>query len=220
MLSQLEKHRLLSRGYLDARTRTTNDMRTKRKLSAWLNDIIDAQLIIGGLPADQTRNLISDMHINVLFLVLAAMMRARDFRPMEGKIDEQSKWKVVSLRGLIPTVGGEKPEDLNPPDRPVEDIDIYRAWWIRFNINILEQFVGQNNPINEFGALNEAYNNERLRSRLTEGETEGIIRIAQALHNVSEEVLKESDKRVENMVESTTPKKDMFTHQTKEQPPE
>jgi hypothetical protein len=185
LLSDLERKRLLARSFLDSRTRNTNDLRAKRKLETWLNDIIDAMLIMGRLPARHSKDVVLDGHIFSLLTLIELLMRSREFRPISGNFDDPLNWKIIALKGgAIPLLGEEEWENLNPLERPVEDIDLWRSWNLQYHIDRMHFFHGYDNPVDRFRKFEKMYEDKELRDRLTDGEKAGVERIAQAIENV------------------------------------
>ncbi len=184
LLSDSERHTLISRNFTDSRTRATNDMRVQRKVSAWLNKIGDILLCSGKLQADQLRKVFTDGHVYLLFALAEAVLWIRDFRPIIGKIDDAPNWKVPSKREEL---------ESGQHNRTPEDIDIYRAFALLRHIEELYKFYGHGNPISDFVMLERMDNDEEFHDRVTGPEREGLKRIELALKTVSEEILIESD---------------------------
>ena len=164
LLSDLERGRLTKRETLDRHTRTTNDVRVKRKLAAWLDNISDVMLILQHLPKDQSRRAITDDQIFNLLDIIGATMKIAQFAPVEGDIEVLEKWMAGN--------------------QPATDIDIYRSYRLHNPLNLLLRFLtkpGGSNPIDKIGLLMMMRADPRYQSRITAAELRGLTRIEEAL---------------------------------------
>lgn len=184
MLSELERKRLQNRQFLSSGVRGTNDTRVRKKLNKWLKDIPDVLLSLNSLAHDQLQRDLIDEHAYILLAVIESVLRVRDFRPIVGKIDDASNWKVPS------TVKGE--------ELP-KDGDIYRSVMLHRHIEDLCIFYGQDNPISDYEMLVKMDADEKFRDRITDDERESIKRITEALKNTSGELLRKDDARVREL---------------------
>lgn len=125
LLSDLERERLEKRNTLDTHTRNTNDVRVKKKLTAWLDSLEDISLILKHMPSDQWRNIapsLKDEHVIVLFKLSEKLMGVLGYYGIEWSEDDPSAWVVTRAgfdeRGL--PIAAKDP-------RPVTERDIKQS---------------------------------------------------------------------------------------------
>jgi hypothetical protein len=94
MLSDLEKARLINRSE-DSHIRANNDMRVRKKLTAWFKDNLDAYLILNHLPEDQLHGVISDEDVFRLLTLAAKAMEIKDFHPVVGEVNRLETWQTA-----------------------------------------------------------------------------------------------------------------------------
>lgn len=175
MLSDLELKRLESRSSLDRHTRTTNDVRVKRKLAAWLKGMGDVLRILDNLPEDQIQDITNDQDIYRLLNIVNYLLYKRNFYPLYGEKDKADDWEVVI------------DDDIT---RPAENLDIIRSSELEHYITQLRLFHGlENNPIGAVEFLEMIDNHTDFRDRLTDDDRKSIKRLKQA----REEFYKEMD---------------------------
>jgi hypothetical protein len=171
LLSDLERERLTKRETLDRHTRTTNDIRVKRKLAAWLENISDVMLILKHLPTDQSQRVITDDHIFHLLAIIDDAMRIDQFAPVEGDIENPEKW-----------VAGK---------RPARELDILRAYRLHDPLQFLSRFYvkpGSTNPIDKISLLMMMKADPRYKARINDAELKGLTIIEKALKTHSLEI--------------------------------
>ena len=180
MLSPLERGRLTDREGQNSKDKATNDMRVRRKLAAWLDDMRDATLILKCLPNDQLVGLIRDWNIYLLLAIVDDAIKIKKFYPIEGEPDKFEEWKAVIE---YEKRTGEKTV------RPAEDIDITRGLMLVHLIKNLKQHVGPNSPLPKVDALAEACRISDFGARLTDGEKQAIEKTSNALKKYMDEAI-------------------------------
>jgi len=98
LLSDLERERLETRNSLDPHTRNTNDVRVKKKLTAWLDSLEDISLILKHMPSDQWWNVapsLKDEHVIVLFKLSEKLMDVLGYYGIEWSEDDPRAWVVT-----------------------------------------------------------------------------------------------------------------------------
>lgn len=183
MLSELERKRLTDREGQTSKDRATNDMRVRRKLSSWLDDMRDATLILKCLPSDQLIDIIQDWNIYLLLALVDDTIKIKKFRPIEGEAGKFEEWKAVIE---YEKRTGEKIV------RPAEDLDITRGLMLVHLIKSLNQHVGPRSPLPKVDALAEACRNPDLPdfgNRLTDGEKQAIEKCSNALKKYMDEFI-------------------------------
>jgi hypothetical protein len=167
-------------------TRSTNDTRVRKKLRAWMSEILDVMYILEHLPENQLNDLIIDEDVRDLRFIALMATSIKKIGPIVGKLEEPEKWKTVET---TTPKRSETWKKFSPIERPVEDRDIVRAvesiadllWLNTFaNATILAPLKG-GNPIEKAMHYSRFYSIPALSQRLTEGERKGIERINQAL---------------------------------------
>ena len=175
LLSEKEREKLTNRANLDKRTNSTNAIRVKRKLSAWLDNISDVVLILQTLPDDQLKDEVHDWYLYFLLNIVENLMEIEKFYPIEGDIEEPDEWKAV--------IKCEKKTEKKTV-RPAEDLDIARASMLTYHIGILGHYLGMKNPIPKVDALVNACKNPNLPdlgNKLTPNERRAMERYVQAI---------------------------------------
>jgi len=139
LLSDLEKLRLKGRRTLDSRTRTTNDIRIKRKLSAWLKGIEDVLLILSHLEKKDIENILDDMTVLRLAISAVEMMRIMGYRPIIGDVGHPETWQAMARRETSPDISANV---------PATDADIIRSSNLTMIATMLETMLeSENNPV-------------------------------------------------------------------------
>ncbi len=99
LLSGKERERLIERETSkDKRLRATNDVRVKRKLSAWLDSLEDISLVLKHLPPDQWLSIIpslNDDQVATLFRLTEKLMNLLGYYGIEGSWQDRSSWQVT-----------------------------------------------------------------------------------------------------------------------------
>jgi hypothetical protein len=92
LLSDLEFDRLKNRSN-EPLTRSTNDGRVRRKLSAWLKNIDDVFFIMQRLPEDQLNDVLGEKDIDKLYSIIGEAMKIKNYYPpaLEQWRDELEK---------------------------------------------------------------------------------------------------------------------------------
>jgi hypothetical protein len=165
LLSDLERERLEKRSSLDQHTRATNDVRIKKKLSAWLKSIPDVRLILEKLPDDQIRSVLSDKYIFDVFKSTEIIVDIQGFTPISGRLPDE-KWL------------GHFGE--------VTDVDIARLWELHRHLARLGFFSGNGGPMVDMEIFEQREKHPDLYT-LTAEERRGAERIRHALKTCSEE---------------------------------
>jgi hypothetical protein len=179
MLSDLERDRLIHRDAQNPHTRSTNDVRVRKKLTSWLNEIDDVRIILDYLPQDQIRDVITDEDITDLRFIALFAATIKKFCPIIGDLEEPEKWKAVEV--MHPLTRWKR----TTPERPVEDQDIVRVFESIFDISWLNHFanVTVEAPLKGGNPIEKAirYAVPELKQRLNDRELKGIDRINQAI---------------------------------------
>ena len=166
LLSDLERERLLKRDDLDRHTRTTNEVRVKKKLSSWIkNTTFDVHIILENLPEDQIRGIIPDYAIYIIYDIAKILLNIKGYRPIEGEVNKPDDWKVVVN---------------DKTKRPANNADIFRASILEQIINDLSSMRGEKNVISVVLALAKMSNDPYLQDKITDNERQAIERLAQA----------------------------------------
>jgi len=93
LLSVMEKNRLTNRESFDTHVLSTNDVRVKRKLSAWLTNVGDVMLILQHLPDRPLRKLLDNKAIfSIMDLGLSALSAAGVPQILEGGFTPTGKY--------------------------------------------------------------------------------------------------------------------------------
>ena len=86
---------MVNRSTQTPRERATNDMRVRKKLSAWLKNASDVQKILINLPEDQIRDISTDEDIYQLLNLTEKLVTIRKFYPIEGPQEKPELWRLV-----------------------------------------------------------------------------------------------------------------------------
>lgn len=141
LLSDLEKDRLKNRNSLESRTRATNDIRVKRKLSAWLNGIDDVLLILEHLPKEDIQKVAYDVAVIRLATAAIEMMRIMGYHPMVGDVGHPEGWQMI-------TKNWDEIRSGNIATGPATDTDIIRTADLTMLALMLESMLDMaNNPV-------------------------------------------------------------------------
>ena len=161
MLSELERDRLVNRRTQTPRDRATNDMRVRKKLSAWLKNVPDVLLILEKLPDDQIRDVLTDNDIFQLFRVNERLVDIKGFTPIIGRLTDE-KWI-----GHFGEVG---------------DLDIWRAFQLHQHITRLGLFSGNGGPMIDMEIFEQKEKHPDLYT-ITEEERRGAARVRRAIES-------------------------------------
>jgi hypothetical protein len=165
LLSDLERERLMKRDTLDRHTRSTNDVRVKRKLTAWMKNISDVRKILSNLPEDQIKDATHDSDIYFLFDIIENLLLKRRFYPLEGDIRYPEDWQIVI------------DEDT---ERPAENLDIIRSSLLRHRILKLMSFYDMNDPVGLVETIERMSKDPNIQNRVTDEDRKAIKRLNQA----------------------------------------
>jgi hypothetical protein len=162
LLTKMERDRLNKRiEMIDKKARAANDIRVKKKLSAWLKNIPDILSILDKLPADQIREVLSDNDIYGLFKSTERSMNALSFSPVDGRLWDE--------RWLSSQPGG------------ATDLDISRSYYTYEHVKGMYAFIGSRNPVIDFDNLERLERDPEFRDKVTKEERRGIERIRRAI---------------------------------------
>jgi len=171
LLTKMERDRLNSRLVMkDKKARAANDIRVRKKLSAWLKNIPDVLLILGKIPNDQIREELSDDDIYKLFILIEASMNIGKFSPIVGRIEDE-RW--IGYNGTA------------------EDLDIWRSWNTWNHIERMYDLCGRGNPVEEFNVLDMMDADEKFHDYITEEQRRGVRRIRRVVETNIDKVLGE-----------------------------
>lgn len=165
LLSVAERDRLIHRPH-DAKKRASNDVRIRKKLRSWLENLDDIALIDEYLPQDQVIKEIADNHIYFLMGIARKFMEILKYYPIIGKADHPESWKVLITQGV---------------ERPATDIDMSRALSIKKSIEDLMALHGESNPIDKVLLLSRMDSHPELQDKITEAERRGLERLTEAI---------------------------------------
>jgi hypothetical protein len=170
MLSDLERQRLVERDSPDMpkNVRAANDMRARRKLTAWLKDIEDVVLVFALLPDDQLRKELEDSHVFRFLLLAEGTMACLNFRPISGTPNAPEEWQAIV---------DEKTAD------PVSDTDIARSYFLVDHLRTIEGSFGTKNPLRTITLLETLDENPEFRDRISDSERQTIKKVHQAVEN-------------------------------------
>lgn len=180
MLSELEMEKLVNRRDQTPRDRATNDMRVRRKLSVWLDNISDADTILNILPADQLRDKIDDTSIFLLLDIVWNLMKIKNFRTIVGTKDEPTKWKTKAI--------SESDEvNMRPaPDKAAEKLDIARSSMLLLGFSGMFRYLGSENPIISVVDQWKNLYKPGYLDKLEAGERQSIEKVLDALKGIYE----------------------------------
>jgi len=88
MLSDLERDRLENRISLKSQVRAINELRIRKKLAFWLDDLDDFDLAITHLPEDQIQILIPHWELYKLLYICKKLINIKKIYPVTGEIEE------------------------------------------------------------------------------------------------------------------------------------
>ena len=172
MLSDLEFERLLTRESLDKHTRATNDVRVKRKLTAWLRSTGDVMLVLKYLQKDDIQEAVDDFAIFRLMNVAIDLLNIKGFRPIEGKEDKPDEWKAV----------------IDKDNKELAtDLDIARSYVLKDTLDTLKGLYGKENPMGIVGLLWGLDDHKEFKDRVTDDERRAINKVRAALTKYLEE---------------------------------
>jgi hypothetical protein len=190
LLSELEKDRLLNKDSLDSRTRAANNIRVKRKLSAWLKGIDDVHLILAHLPKEDIQRVAND-DTTVLRLLFEAIeiMRKIGYRPIIGDVGQPASWQVITKKGTML----DESVKVN-----ATDADIVRSANLTLCVTMLETMVdSENSPVSYVVKYMVSKNNPGIVGFLEENPNianeyqKALVRLGEA----SKTMLKEREQR-------------------------
>jgi hypothetical protein len=171
LLTEMEKDRLINRVNMkDKKARAANDIRVKKKLSAWLKNIPDILLILDKLPEDQIREELTDNDVFNLFKLTETAMYILKFSPIDGRIYDE-RWISTQPGGAT-------------------DLDIWRSRHNYNHIGRMYDFLGHRNPIIDFDNLEPLEKHPEFRDKISTEERRGMDRIRSAIKIFSEQLPK------------------------------
>ena len=175
LLSKEERKQMIDRAEYDRQTLSDNDLKIKRKLRAWLNEIEDVRLILRYLPEDLVRDELIDEYAFDLLSIGADIMRLQKFLSISGEVDKPEEWQARGY-GII---------------RLAEDKDIGRSLLLNSLLKYLVVFAGESytegqNPTNIARTLARLQENSRLCGKIKPEEEKAIDRIKTAITKYAE----------------------------------
>jgi hypothetical protein len=192
LLSDLERERLTKRETLDRHTRTTNDVRVKRKLSAWLKGFGDVFLCLHQLPKDQLQRILKDELVYLLLAMAIEIMKVKGFRPIVGDVMHPEEWKTENpVKWEVIRGGASSTVDIF---YPITNVDIVRSEYLTSPISKLYKMLDlSNNPVVCAVQFQEAQNDPAIQKivkdspHVSETYKPALERIAVAKASIKEE---------------------------------
>lgn len=172
LLSEKERDRLMDRVNFDKRTNSTNDVRVKHKLDAWIDNLNDVQLILENLPGETSSSAIEEINIYQLLNIVSDLLRIKKFRRITGDAGKSDSWQTA-------------------PSRTAEERDIARAAILTIFLEGIGRYLGADNPLLHVMGLLKFYVDPRLQGRLTDDEKRSVEKCLDAVKDVYEIDLKE-----------------------------
>jgi hypothetical protein len=179
MLTNIERERLENRGSIDSATRARNELIVRNKLEKWLNDSLDADIIMDHLPEKQIKKLLTDGHAFILLSVAIKTMSLLDFRPVEGNITNPDSWHITTEE-----IDRES-EERKFNTRPATDIDIARSILMDCYLDEINGFVSKSDPAVYAWILSRRENHPGNDRKIKEEERMAINRVNVANENYS-----------------------------------
>ena len=196
------------RDSLDRHTRATNDVRTRRKLAAWLKGVDDVFQILEHLPEDQLNQVFDDDHAYRLLRLAERIMKIKHFYPIEGTLEHPEEWKVMAPNSkmVFTTYARETPEhdsvnlwralaescerelDFNDIKRQVTNEDIKRSWNLALSLGRLNLYLYKagNNPIPQARPYFMLLEHPEMKNKVDPAEMKGLKRILNAIQEPTE----------------------------------
>jgi hypothetical protein len=171
LLSPTERKRLVNR--TAAPTTAVNDARVRKKLTYWLKTIGDVQLIIANLPEEQSRKIVTDIDIFVLFELIEMLMKLKRFGAVEKDPDNPLNW-TISLDGIT--------------QRKAENSDIVRSYVLLLSIRKLQDLSPLTSPIPLAALLSEMKNQPGGEDRVTGADRIAVERYDNAIDGLKKQI--------------------------------
>lgn len=175
LLSNEEREQLVNRAAHDRQTLSNNDLKIKKKLEAWLDDIRDIRLMLRNLPEDLTRDVLTDENAFDLLSIGSEIMRLQKFLSVFGEIDKPEDWQARGY-GII---------------RLAEDKDIGRSLILNSHIRDFVVFAGEKydggqNPAIRARALAKLQGDPRFSGEIGTEEQKAIEKVKNATAKYAE----------------------------------
>jgi hypothetical protein len=175
MLSNEEHEQMINRTGYDRQTLSSNDLRIKNKLNAWLDNIKDIRLILRNLPEDLTRDVLIDEYAFDLLHIAAEIMRLQKFLSISGEVDKPEEWQARGY-GIV---------------RLAEDKDIARNIILHSHLRNLAVFAGEiyndeQNPAIRARAIDRLQGDSLLSAKNAPNEKKAIEKVKSALAKYDE----------------------------------
>jgi hypothetical protein len=179
LLTKTERDRLIDRQNMeDKKTRAANDVRVKRKLSAWLKNVPDVLLILKHLPEDQKRAVVNDEDIFVLLEVVERLLGIKEFHSIYGKFRDPANWGVTDI------CGDTKRYRVDSRVLPkASDLDILRSLSLKDHLDKLDCFLGSDNPVGQFALTEQLDADPKFRHLIKDEDRAALDRVRQAQKN-------------------------------------
>jgi len=175
MLSNEEHEQMINRSGYDRQTLSDNDLRIKKKLNTWLDDIKDVRLILRNLPEDLTRDVLIDEYAFDLLYIAAEIMRLQKVLSISGEVDKPEEWQARGY-GIV---------------RLAEDKDIARNIILHSHLRNLavfagETYNGEQNPVIRARAIDRLRGDSLLSEKNSPNEKKAIEKVKSALTRYDE----------------------------------
>jgi hypothetical protein len=95
VLSNLEKDRLIHRDAQNPNTRATNDTRVRKKLKAWMSEILDVMYILEYLPENQLNDVVIDDDVRDLMFISLMAASIKKNGPITGELKKPENWRII-----------------------------------------------------------------------------------------------------------------------------
>jgi hypothetical protein len=175
LLSNEERAQIMNRAAYDRQTLSDSNLRIKKKLRLWLEDIKDIRLILSNLPEDLTRDVLIDAYAFDLLSIVHEIMRLQKFLSISGEVDKPEEWQARGY-GII---------------RQAEEKDIGRSLILNGHIRDLVVFAGENyisgqNPAIKARVLDRLQEDSRLSGKMMPDEGKAIEKVKNAIVKYAE----------------------------------
>jgi hypothetical protein len=175
LLNNEERAQMMNRAGYDRQTLSDSNLRIKRKLRLWLEDIKDIRLILSNLPEDLTRDVLIDEYAFDLLSIVHEIMRLQKFLSISGEVDKPEEWQARGY-GII---------------RLAEEKDIGRSLILNSHIRDLAVFAGEHyfsgeNPAIKARALDRLQEDSRFSREIMPSEEKAIEKVKSAIVKYSE----------------------------------
>jgi len=175
LLNDEERAQMMNRAAYDRQTLSDSNLRIKKKLRLWLEDIKDIRLILSNLPEDLTRDVLIDEYAFDLLSIVHEIMRLQKFLSISGEVDKPEEWQARGY-GII---------------RLAEEKDIGRSLILNGHIRDLAVFAGEHyisgeNPAIKARALDRLQEDSRSSREIMPNEEKAIEKVKSAIVKYSE----------------------------------